>query len=327
MDPLFALLVFIAGIILLVKGGDWLITSASVIARKLRVSPLIIGLTVVSIGTSLPELFVAIFAILGNTPDISVGNIVGSNIANIALVIGVAALIQPLVIREKTLLYEFPFLLVSSFLLLVLSNDNNIFQVSTFTIGRFDGLIFLLTLIFFTGYVYKSMKTQREKKVEKEFKEEFGRGERRIHKRVIFLFVGIASLVIGGKLLVASAEDLALTLGLSEKFVGLTMVALGTSLPELFATGVAAFKNQPDIAVGNVVGSSILNILFVLGISGLAIPFSMSASLVHVDMVIMTAVTFMFLVFAITGRKLERHEGGILLAGYIAYIAYLVMAL
>jgi cation:H+ antiporter len=325
MDPLIAVLVFIASLFLLVKGADWLIENASKLGRRYRISPIIIGLTVVAFGTSLPEFFVGIFAVITGTADISVGNVVGSNIANIGLVIGISALIFPLAIKEKTLLQEFPFLLISSFLLLILSNDNNIFGIDSFSIGRFDSIVFLLTLLFFLGYIYRSMKNSRAKEsVEKEFKEEFGQSARHVLKDVALMVAGIAALVVGGRLIVAAASDIARSFGLTEAFIGATIVAVGTSIPELSASAMAAWKKQADIAVGNILGSNILNILFVLGVTGLIKPFTIAPSLVYFDMVVMTVITFMFLTFAITKRTIERHEAAILLLAYVMYIGYLV---
>ncbi|MFO8016861.1 MAG: calcium/sodium antiporter [Candidatus Woesearchaeota archaeon] len=328
MEPLFALLVFIAGVFLLVKGADWLIKNAAAIGRYLRISPLIIGLTVVSIGTSLPEFFVAIFGMISGSADIPMGNIVGSNIANIGLVIGVAALVCPLVIKEKTLIYQFPFMLVSAMLLFILSNDSNIFNNSTYTIGRFDGAVFVVILLFFILYLYRTMRFQRTSSiVEKEFKGEFYERKRAIVRPVLLAITGMIALSIGGKLLVDSSSALALSFGVSEKFIGLTMVALGTSLPEFFATIMAAYRKKADIVIGNIVGSNILNVLFVVGITGLFRPFSVSPSLVHIDMVIMTALVFIFLTFATVKKSVERHEGGLLLAAYVGYIIYLFLAI
>ncbi|MBU0536567.1 MAG: calcium/sodium antiporter [Nanoarchaeota archaeon] len=324
MEPLIAGLVFIASLFLLVKGADWLIDNASAVGRHMRISPIIIGLTVVAIGTSLPEFFVSIFAVFAGTADISVGNIVGSNIANIALIIGIAALITPLDIKEKTLINEFPFLLISGFMLLVLANDNNIFGRDTFIIGRFDGIVFLIALFFFIGYLYRSMKTERSsKKVQEEFKQKFGKGTKTIWKNVMMMILGMACLGIGGKLLVSAGIDIASFFNVSDKFVGLTMVAVGTSLPELFTSVIAALKKQADIAVGNILGSNVFNILFVLGVTGLIKPYSATPPLVYFDMIVMLGITFMFLVFGITKRKIERHEGAILLLSYMMYMGYL----
>ncbi|HLC98408.1 MAG TPA: calcium/sodium antiporter [Candidatus Nanoarchaeia archaeon] len=325
MEPFTAVLVFIASVFLLVKGAAWLIDNSSAIGRYLEISPIIIGLTIVAIGTSLPEFFVGIFAVLGGTADISVGNIVGSNIANIGLILGIASIIYPLTIREKTLINEFPFLLISGFMLLVLANDNNIFGRDTFIISRFDGFLFLLTFLFFISYLYRSMKFEHSrKKVEEEFKEEFGKKSKEIWKNAGMIALGIASLGLGGKLIVNSGVDIASALGVSEKFIGLTIVSLGTTLPELFTSVIAAIKKEADIAVGNILGSYIFNILFVLGVIGVVRPYAAAPSLVYFDMVMMIAITFMLLTFGVTKRRIDRHEGVILLVSYLAYITYLV---
>ena len=308
----------IGGLFILVKGADYLIDGASDVGRWLKISPLLIGLTIVAFGTSLPEFIVSFFSAIAGKADISLGNIIGSNIANIALVIGICSMITPLGVKSKTLIYEFPFLVVSSFLLLILGNNHYFHQDVSFSFARSDGLILLVMFAMFLFYVYKTardeMKDHKPEKVENS-----------ILKNVLFIVGGILAVIAGGKLFVIGAEKLALLWGLSESFIGLTIAALGTSLPELAASGVAAWKGKGDMAIGNIVGSNIFNVLFVVGLTSVITPLNVNPGVLAVDGIIMLAVTLLFLVFATTGKKLFKWEGGILVSLYAGYITYLIM--
>lgn len=322
-DIIIPLLVFIASLYILTKGADFLVDGAADLARFLRVSPILVGLTVVAFGTSLPEFIVSLFAVLTGSADISIGNIIGSNIANIGLVIGLSALLVALAVKSETLMYEFPFMIVSSFLFLLLADNRFIFNENTFGIGRFDAIILLVIFVIFIAYVYRSIKGQR---VEKEFKKEYPY-RKKPWKNSLMIILGIAMLGIGGRLFVYAASELAASFGLSEAFIGVTIVALGTSLPELFTSGIAAWKKEANIAIGNIVGSNIFNILFVVGIVGLIKPITVNPSLLFVDGVIMIGITLLFLLFATMDRELKRYEGAILLLSYLAYIGFLIWSL
>ncbi len=316
-----SLILLVAGFILLKKGADWLIEHSSSIARRWGIPALIVGLTVVAFGTSLPELAVSLFGALFGSPDISVGTVVGSNIMNIALILGLTAAIAPLAIKERTLIYEFPFVIVSALFLLILSNDNNIFGINTFTLGRFDGTVLLLVFAIFFIYIYSFYKN-RNTEAKKEFEMEYKKIGKLWHN-FVFILLGIVALFVGGRILVFSAVDIATIMGLSEKVIGLTIVALGTSLPELFTSITAMLKQESGIAVGNIIGSNIFNILWVIGLVAVIKPLSVNPQIVYFDMVIMLVFSLLLVLFATTGKKLVRWEGAAFLAGYVAYVAYL----
>ena len=258
----------IASLFFLLKGADSLVRGSVDVAKWLKVSPMLIGLTIVAFGTSLPELMVSLFSALGGNYDLSVGNIIGSNIFNIAVIIGVSAVIVPLTISKTTLAYEFPFMIISALLLLLLANDTYIFQQNTFTLGRFDGLVLLSAFALFMYYIFLSARKDRAaantmiriKAVNPHW------------KNALFIIGGLSALVAGGKAFTYSASRLAELVGLSQAFIGLTVAAIGTSLPELATSAVAAWRKEKDIAVGNIIGSNIFNILFVLGITSIVHP-------------------------------------------------------
>lgn len=321
MEIFWAVLLFLAGLVLLKKGADWLVEGSSSLARRLGIPAIIVGLTIVAFGTSLPEFVVSLISALKGSSDLAIGNIIGSNIANIALILGISSLIMPILIKENTLIYETPFVLVSALLLLILSNDKNLFGADSFTLGRFDGAVFLLIFIFFIFYIYNSTK-KASKPVKKEFESEFKKSSR-LGTNIIYIIIGLACLFAGGKMLVSGAVSIAYSLGVSEKFIGLTIVAVGTSLPELFTTVVALTKKENDIALGNIIGSNIFNILFILGIVGIIKPVSVNPVMVYFDMIVMVILSSLLILFATTGRKINRPEGAFFLLSYIGYIIYL----
>ena len=323
LEILFVFLMIAISLFVLVKGADYLIDGASDFARFMRISPIIVGLTIVAFGTSLPEFIVSLFSALSGQPDISIGNIIGSNIANITLILGVCVIIaKKIKVKSKTLIYEFPFLIFSSFLLLILANDFFIFGENTFSLGRFDGVIFTIVFLAFMYYIFKTIKEDK-KTIKKEFTEEY-KHENSLWKNISYMVGGIIALVAGGKLFTTYAGQLSELAGLSQSFIGLTIAALGTSLPELAASGVAAWKGHGNIAIGNVVGSNIFNVLFVLGMTSLIKPIEISASVLSIDAVIMIFISMIFLVFATRNKALNRKEGIALLSMYVLYIAFTV---
>ena len=324
-EILIAIGLTLISLVFLVKGADFLIDGAADFARWMKVSPILVGLTVVAFGTSLPEFIVSLFSVLGDKADISIGNVIGSNIANIALVIGICAMIVSLETKSKTLIYEFPFLIVSTFLLLILGNDNFIFNQNNFLLGRFDGMIFILIFLFFIYYVFRSIKNDN-KSVEKEFAAEIKHDNSTL-KNTLLIIGGIVGLFIGGKMFITAASDLAKLAGLSDAFVGLVIAALGTSLPELFASGMAAWRGHGDLAIGNIVGSNIFNVLFVLGVTSLIKPIPVNSAILGLDGMIMLAVTLLFLVFATSNKKLHKLEGAGLVTFYVMYLAFLIIRL
>ncbi len=307
---------------MLIKGADWLVDGASDLAAYLKISPIYVGLTVVAFGTSLPELIVSLFAVLTGKPGISIGNIIGSNIANIGLVMGIAALIYPLAVQRKTITYEAPIMVILSFFLIILGNKNYIFGRNEFFFGKFDGVIFIGVFIIFLYYIYQSTKRGKDP-LKKEFEKKY-KNKNPLWKNIIFLTTGSLMLFIGTKLFVESSSEIARLFGISEVVIGLTIVAIGTSLPELFAAAAAALKKQTDIAVGTIVGSNIFNIAWVLGLVSMIKDVKIaSPNVIYIDSMIMMLFTLVFLLFAAKSRKIKRPYGVILLAMYISYMAYL----
>ncbi len=315
-----ALILF--SLLLLVKGANYLVDGAADLALTLRVKPMLIGLTIVAFGTSLPELMVSLFSGLSGNADLSMGNIIGSNIFNIAVIIGLSALLVPLKITSKTLMYEFPFLIISAFLLLILGNNFFIFRLNTLSLDRIDGIIFLLVFGLFLYYIFISARKDRQQHDKKAAA--LFRQQNSGWKNAAFIIGGLLVLVIGGKLFTYAATKLAEVAGLSEAFIGLTIAAAGTSLPELFTSVVAARKKQGDIAVGNIVGSNIFNILFVLGITSVIKPLTISPAMLAVDGMVMIAVSGLFLFFAARYGKIGKSAGIILLVSYLLYFGWLI---
>ncbi len=325
LELLLVILLIIVSLFVILKGADYLVDGAADFARWLKVSPILVGLTIVAFGTSLPELVVSFFAGINGSADLSIGNIIGSNIFNILVIIGVSALIMPLKVRSRTLIYEFPFLIISAFILLLLGADWFIFQEQSFSLGRFDGVIFLLIFAFFLLYVYTTAR-EEQRDVRQQFTAEY-KSKNTLWKNSLLIVGGLAALIIGGRIFVMNAEKLAQLAGISEAFIGLTIAAAGTSLPELATSAVAAWKKQSDIAIGNIVGSNIFNILFILGITSLIKPIPVNPVMLATDGIVMIVASLLFLVFATRDRRVVRMEGIVLLACYLAYFGYLVWRL
>jgi cation:H+ antiporter len=309
----------LAGFVLLAKGGDLLVDGASSIAKHFKVSELVIGLTIVSLGTSAPELLVNIIASLGGSSGIALGNVFGSNICNTLLILGVAGLIAPIAVGHGTVWREIPFSLFIVIVLGLLLNDSFYNGGGQDLLSRGDGLILLVLFGLFMYYVFTISSSSGEE-VEGETP------DMGIPKSSLFIIIGLVGLAGGGKLVVSGAVDIAQTFGVSETLIGLTIVAIGTSLPELFTSAMAAYRGKPDIAIGNVVGSNIFNILFVLGISSTikAIPYPI---FMNVDLLVVALSSFLVFAFMFISRKhrLERWEAALLIAGYIAYTVYLIV--
>lgn len=328
LELLWIVALIIISLLALVKGADYLVDGASDTARWFKVRPMLVGLTIVAFGTSLPELMVSFFAGMSKSPDLSIGNIIGSNIFNIAFIIGISAIIHKLIIKSKTLAYEFPFLIISSFLLLLLSNDHFIFQRDSFTLDRIDGLVMLLVFSIFIYYIYLSAKQDRMHNGHTFFKNNKNNKQKNpAGKNALMIIGGLAALIVGGKLFTYSAQKLAAVAGLSEGFIGLTIAAIGTSLPELATSAVAAWKKEYDIAVGNIVGSNIFNILFILGVVTLFYPLHANPAMIAVDGMVMVFVSLVFLFFAARYKVISRSAGIALLVMYLAYFGWLVWGL
>jgi cation:H+ antiporter len=308
-----------AGFMLLAKGGDLLVDGASSIAKHFKLSELVIGLTIVSLGTSAPELLVNIIASLGGSSGIALGNVFGSNICNTLLILGVAGLITPIAVGHGTVWREIPFSLFIVIVLGLLLNDTLYNSAGHDQLSRGDGLILLVLFGLFMYYVF-TISSSSDEEVDGETP------DMGIPKSSLFIIIGLVGLAGGGKLVVSGAVDIAQTFGVSETLIGLTIVAIGTSLPELFTSAMAAYRGKPDIAIGNVVGSNIFNILFVLGISSTikAIPYPV---FMNVDLLVVALSSFLVFAFMFISKKhrLGRWEAALLIAGYIAYTAYLIV--
>jgi cation:H+ antiporter len=309
-------LLLIAGFFLLIKGASILIEGASSIAKKLNISNLVIGLTIVAFGTSTPELFVNISASLKGNTEIAIGNILGSNIANILLILGVSSIIYPISIRKTTLAKEIPFSLLAAIVLAILVNDKLIDNRDFSELSAADGIILIA---FFSIFIYYVIDIARQNPENAEEVKSL-----KTWKAIIYIITGVAGLAIGGNWIVEGAIKVAGNFGLSESFIGLTVVAIGTSLPELATSAVAAYKKNPDIAVGNVVGSNIFNIFWVLAVSAIIkpLPFQPKSN-VDVLMTIITSLLLFALLFASRKRTLGRWQGWLFLAIYIGYIIFL----
>ena len=312
-------LLFAIGFVLLIKGADFLVDGASSLAKRFGISDLIIGLTIVSFGTSAPELIVNIMATLKGAGDVGIGNIVGSNISNIALILGISAMIYPLAVQKSTIKSEIPFNILSAILLFVLVN-NFLGEGGVTQLSRIDGGILLLGFAAFFYYVFKLSKKNKEN-LEEDKTERMS-----LPSSVILIIVGIVALAYGGQWVVNGAVEIAKQLGLSEALIGLTIVAVGTSLPELAASAVAAYKKNSDIAIGNVVGSNLFNILWVLGLSAVISPIDFSPKM-NVDIGIFGLVAVLLFLFSAIGKKKEisRWKGAVFVLGYAAYVVFLVI--
>jgi len=314
---LVTILFLILGLGLLYWGAEWLVKGSSLIARYIKISAIIIGLTVVSFATSAPELFVSVTAQLKGSADIAVGNVVGSNIANIGLILGLAALVSSLKIHGRTVKNELPMVIMVSALLFILCIDKQL--------SRLDGTILIILFGLFLYYnIYFARKDREEKKeIEKELETEKIDRKKRWLWNIFRVLIGLALLVIGSKFLVDSSVEIAKTIGISEMVIGLTLVAIGTSIPELATSLVATIKKEQDISVGNVVGSNIFNILLILGVASLISPIDVNFKMVRVDMAIMIFFAVLLLYLMRRNYQLSRWEGGILLVCYVSYIIYL----
>ncbi len=309
-------LYIIGGSIGLFIGAEGLVRGASSLAIRLGISPLVVGLTVVAFATSSPELVVSIKAAIEGNPGIVVGNVVGSNICNIALILGVAAMISPMNVKSQVIKREIPIMIIVSVILLFILLDD--------TITRMEGIFLVIGIITYIilGYKY-SIKEKDNIEVVKEFEESIPKSPYKIWQSIIFMLAGLGLLVLGSNLFVDGAVAIAEKFGVSQAVIGLTIVALGTSLPELTTSIVASFKNENDIAIGNAVGSNVFNILSILGISSLIRPIA-DTGITIVDLSIMMFFTILILPLSRSKFTLRRWEGTLLFCGYIAYMIYLV---
>jgi len=310
-------LLFLAGFYFLIKGADWLVDGASSIAKKFNVSNLAIGLTIVAFGTSAPELIVNIFSALRGSSDLAISNVVGSNISNILLILGIAAAIFPLSVKSSTVFKEIPLNMLAVILLWFLVNDRLVDHGATSALTRIDGVVLIAFFIIFLYYTFGLAKLDGKSEDIKEYK---------TWMSLLMIIGGIIGLALGGKWIVDGAVTIAQRFGLSEYLIGLTIVSVGTSLPELATSAVAAFRHRADIAIGNIIGSNIFNIFFVLGVTSLIKPLYFSEVL-NADIYIMAVITSILFMFMFLGQKnvLQRWQGISMVGIYAIYIVYLIL--
>ncbi|MEQ8242360.1 calcium/sodium antiporter [Fulvivirga sp.] len=312
-------ILFIVGFVFLIKGADLMVEGATSIGKKFNISSIIIGLTIVSFGTSLPELLVNLIASYNDNPDIGVGNVLGSNIANILLILGISALINPLPITKNTYFIEVPFSLTATLLVGFLANASLFHKSTELAISRTDGLMLLFFFFLFMGYVYIVSKQKKSEFSDAEYK------EMPMGKSILLIVIGIVGLYFGGEWVVGGAIKMAQSFGMSERFIGLTIIAVGTSLPELVTSAVAAFKKDTDIAVGNVVGSNIFNLLWILGLSATIkdIPYD---AISNSDIFMIISASTALILAVVIGKRpvISRWEGFFFLVAYAWYIIFLI---
>ncbi|MDO4623601.1 MAG: calcium/sodium antiporter [Eubacteriales bacterium] len=302
---LLQLLLLVLGFVMLIKGADFFVDGASAIASGLGVSKLLIGLTIVAMGTSAPEAAVSLSAALSGSADLTIGNVVGSNIMNVLVILGLTATITPLVMEESTLRIELPFMIAVTGLLLLLGLDG--------TVSFTDGLVLAFFFLLYLGYLYYSAK-----KSNTSCQEEEKQPKLKMPKALLFMIGGLAVVVLGSKITVNAASAIALDLGMSQRLIGLTIIALGTSLPELVTSVTAARKGSADLAIGNIVGSNIFNILFVTGLTALITPVPFSAAF-RPDMLIAFFAAVLLLICSVRKHSLRRWGGLLLIANYGLY--------
>jgi cation:H+ antiporter len=307
------ILYLLFGLILLVLGGEGLVRGSSALASRFGVTPLLIGLTIVAFGTSSPELVVSLQAALKGNSDISLGNIIGSNIGNIGLILGISALIMPLKVQVQIIRKEIPFMILISVLIAAL-----ILTVDSFSFVH--GLIFFLMLI---AYIFFAIKNSKKEVIAEEIIEEYTPQKLNAVLSIVYIIAGLAGLIFGSDLFVKGAVEVAKIFGISDLVIGLTIVAVGTSLPELVTSVIAAIKKETDIAIGNIVGSNIFNILGILGITGMVKEINLN-SITYADLGIFLLFAVIILPLSRTKFVLQRWEGALLLAVYAGYVAYLV---
>jgi cation:H+ antiporter len=314
-------LLFVVGFVLLIKGAGLLVDGASSLAARMGVSALVIGLTIVAFGTSAPELIVNLLASLSGNTDIAIGNVVGSNIVNILIILGVASIIYPLSVGKGTVWKEIPFALLAMVVVALMAMDAVFDPGATSVLSRGDGLVLISFFIIFLYYIFGLARADAAAgTVAPDTPHQYS-----LSRSAVMIVFGLAGLVVGGKWIVDGAVAFASALGVSEALIGLTVVAIGTSLPELATSVVAALRRQIDIAVGNVVGSNIFNIFWILGISATISPLPFASSL-GIDITVALAATLALFFALFVGRRhtIERWQGVVFVAAYVAYVAYVI---
>ncbi len=309
MEVFLNVLFLVLGFVMLWKGADWFVDGASSIATKFGIPQIIIGLTVVAMGTSAPEATVSIISSVKGTSDIAVGNVLGSNVMNVLIILGLSAVVLPLIVQKSTAFIEIPFVVAISVILLLLGLDGNI--------DRIDGTVLIILLIVYLVYLFISAKRNKEQTLQEEKKIP-------LWLSIFLTLVGVGLVIAGSQFTVETATFLAKKIGLSQRIIGLTVVALGTSLPELFTSVTASKKNNPDIAIGNIIGSNIFNIVFVLGLASVISPLGYAKDFLIDSLFAIGAVVMLF-VLVIPKKKLSRWAGALMLATYLVYFIILIL--
>ena len=312
MEVVIQLVLLAIGFVMLVKGADWFVEGASKVAEKFGIPQLVIGLTIVAIGTSLPEAAVSVSAALKGSAEITIGTVVGSNIMNVLLILGITSAIKPIAVQRSTVRYELPFVIIVSALLMWLGYTDN-------TVGRSDGLILWGLLLVYMAYLLQIAKKDQDSPEEPSDEEK----SMPVWKMILLIVAGGVMIVLGSDVAVDAATELARIFGMSERLIGLTIVAFGTSLPELVTSATAAVKGKADIAVGNIVGSNIFNILFVVGTSALITPVTYAANF-FVDSIVCIATAVLLWVLVVKNKRLGRAGGACMLVCYAVYFVYLI---
>lgn len=315
-------ILLIVGLVLILVGADALVNGASDVARKFGISEFVVGLTIVGIGTSAPELVVSALSAIQGSSDLAIGNVVGSNISNVFLILGITTLITPVILTKTNLKYDLPIALGVSVLLFFLTYDTLFFGGEKNIISRWDGLILIVGFAIFMIYSFATASDDQFSESEQDENKE----RVKMGKAVIQIILGLAGLIIGGRLFVNSGSSIAKSLGVSDAFIGITVMAIGTSLPELAASINAALKKKSQMALGNVIGSNIFNILLILGVSSVIRPLTLGdITFVDMAMMISTIVLIILGALAICRREIKRWQGLIFVLIYIAYVIYLAI--
>jgi cation:H+ antiporter len=309
MEQYLPFIIFIVSLIGLILSGDWLVDGASGVAYNFKMSKGVVGLTIVAAGTSMPELVVSLFSAVDGNPDIAVGNVVGSNMFNIGMILALTALIYPIVIHHKAIQFEWPFMFLTAYIFHLLAKD-----------GELDRLDSSFLLFSFVAFVFYMVRESR-----RSFKDELPDNVEPASKSIFLLVIGVLGLIVSGKFLVSSAVDLAHMVGMSERVIGLTVVSAGTSMPELVASIIAARKKESEIALGNVIGSNIFNILLILGAVGTIMPIHVSETIINYDNWWMLGFSLILFPLLITGKKITRGEGLMLFVFFIIYFVTLFL--
>lgn len=308
----------IVGFVLLILGADWLVNGASSIAKRFHIPEIIIGLTIVSIGTSMPELFVSTTSALEGLSDMSIGNVIGSNLCNLLLILGLSTIIKPVKFQKETRIFEIPMCLVFTIIFIILCNTGG-------AINKIEAILLLLLFLLFIAYTVFMAKKQSSKEKQDEVKTE--KRLLPILKDILLIILGVIGLKVGGDLAVDNAVNIANYFGISEKIIGLTILAVGTSLPELVTSVTAAIKGNSDIAIGNIIGSNIFNMLLIIGVAAFINPINYNLSY-NMDLIILVVATLLLALFPIIPPKNEmsRANGMIYFLMYVGYIGYLLMS-